>query len=221
MNQRDQAISILRQARDRLANRLAERIVDSREEILEDAEGRCFIGGIEEIYDQLGSRLSHVSAMLSSLPSLDGANFSQTETTADDSAAMPSTVLDTASDLGSSSEEKPLPAPRSAPQLLAAPSTGSLRLLAADVESGDLEEAARKFAELTALDAARARNCVEHFAARLVDRPELAGKARTLSAQVASGAIHAALEILGDCFGLSGPESIAALYAMQLRVAGY
>src|SRR5687768_15677644 len=68
MNDRSRAIEVLKRARDSLAERLTERILESRDEILADAMGLAYQSEIDAVYEQVGSRLNHVSAMLGSLP---------------------------------------------------------------------------------------------------------------------------------------------------------
>src|SRR5580704_11167938 len=68
MNPRSEAINILQQARDLLADRLTERVREAREEIMDDAEGLCYLSEIEQIYEQMGGRLAHINAMLANLP---------------------------------------------------------------------------------------------------------------------------------------------------------
>jgi len=55
MTQRSEAILILRRARDILTQRLADRVAEAADEILEDAEGIRYVGGIDEIYEQIMS----------------------------------------------------------------------------------------------------------------------------------------------------------------------
>ncbi len=68
MNPHSLALSILQKARDALAERLTQRIIDAEHEIAEDAAGSTYLSEIESIYDQLGGRLAHVNAMLANLP---------------------------------------------------------------------------------------------------------------------------------------------------------
>src|SRR5688572_23814887 len=70
-NERARAIAILKEARDILADRLTERIVERGEEFLDDAMGRTFTSEIDSIYDQIGLRLNHVNVMISSLPAVE------------------------------------------------------------------------------------------------------------------------------------------------------
>ena len=70
MNKRNQAIETLKAARDSLAEQLTERILECREEILDDAAGDSFMGEIEQIYEKFGNRLGHLNSLISSLPAV-------------------------------------------------------------------------------------------------------------------------------------------------------
>src|SRR6186713_3195930 len=64
MDSQAQAIAILQKARDALAARLTQRVIESQQEIEDDADGGTYFSEIEAIYDQLGGRLAHLNAML-------------------------------------------------------------------------------------------------------------------------------------------------------------
>src|SRR4051812_25367492 len=68
MNERAQALEVLRKARDLLAQRLTERILDAEEELLDDARGDSYLGDIETIYDQFGTKLTHLNQLINNLP---------------------------------------------------------------------------------------------------------------------------------------------------------
>lgn len=71
MNDRTRSIEILKQAREILLSRLAERVLDGREDILDDAAGFSYCGAIESLHDQLGQRLGNLTALLAHLQSAD------------------------------------------------------------------------------------------------------------------------------------------------------
>lgn len=73
MNDRARAISVLQQARDILAERLTERILESRESILEDALGLSYSSEIDAVQEQIGMRLNNVHMLLNNLPPLEDA----------------------------------------------------------------------------------------------------------------------------------------------------
>src|SRR5262245_11333893 len=68
MNDRVRASEILRKARAILAERMMEKILEQREELLDDARGDSYMNEIESLYEQVGMKLSHVSQMLANLP---------------------------------------------------------------------------------------------------------------------------------------------------------
>ena len=220
MNDRARAIAILRQARDALADRLTERVLQSKDEILEDAHGLSYIGGIEAIYEELGSRLSHVGAMLSALPPTDEGPFSAHTAQAGpvDNPLAAATVLDTATHYEAMRAELPaLPAPQTVQQL-ALPSTNvSFRTFAVQIQTSDLDAAGQSLAELLALDYPRARRCAETFADNLVRDGDLLLKAMSLRKQLAAGSTSAALVLLSECFGLQGAEATTVFQHLKNR----
>src|SRR5947209_7894307 len=65
MNDRARASEVLRNARNILAERLTELVLEQREELLDDARGDSYMNEIESLYEQIGVKLSHVGQMLS------------------------------------------------------------------------------------------------------------------------------------------------------------
>jgi hypothetical protein len=222
MNDRARAIAILRQARDALADRLTERVLQSKDEILEDAHGLSYVGGIEAIYEDLGSRLSHIGAMLNSLPPTEDGSFSAHTAQAgpiDDPRAA-ATVLDTATDYNPIRVEMPaLPAPQTVQQLALPSATVTFRTFAAQIQSSDLDAAGQSLADLLAIDSARARRCAETFLENLGRDNELLLKAMSLRKQLAAGSSSAALVLLSECFGLQGPEALSVFQHLRNRFA--
>src|SRR2546421_12476449 len=68
MNERTRATDVLRKARNILAERMMELVLEQREELLDDARGDSYMNEIESLYEQIGVKLSHVGQMLSNLP---------------------------------------------------------------------------------------------------------------------------------------------------------
>jgi hypothetical protein len=221
MKPRSEAINILQQARDLLAERLTERIREAREQILEDAEGNSYLSEIEQIYEQLGGRLAHLNAMLSNLPPAEEPQAAETTTTHTASpvftdvaaATFPSTI--DATPPFPVDEPLALPAPDQRTVTLAAPAT--FQGFALQIHASDLEAAGRSLAELFAVDAARGRRCAEVFSAQLAVNPDLFGKAMKLRADLESGNVNGALMLLWECFGLQGLESLGVLQTLKMR----
>lgn len=70
----NQARSILLTARDVLRDRLADRVVEGRDEIIGDASGESYMSEVETLHEQLGLKLLQVSQMLECLPSRETAS---------------------------------------------------------------------------------------------------------------------------------------------------
>jgi hypothetical protein len=220
MNPRSEAIHILQQARDLLADRLTDRVREAREQILDDAEGNSYLSEIEQIYEQMGGRLAHLNAMLSNLPPMDEPQTVETSTHAaapvftDVAAANYASTIDATPPIPLE-EPLALPAPEQRTITLAAPAT--FQGFALQVHAGDVEGAGRSLAELFAVDASRGRRCAEVFHAQLSVNPDLFGKAMKLRSDLEGGNVNGALMLLWECFGLQGLESLGVLQTLKMR----
>jgi hypothetical protein len=237
MSQRTEAILILRQAREVLLARLTERVVDAKEEILDDAQGGLFQGGIDEIYEQLVTRLSHVNAMINLLPPEDATVSVDTHPTSPGEAQAgmsAATVLDTNDVVvGGRGETPALPAPHGM-QSLAAPSElapveiapiegavveeTSFRSFGTQIFTGDLDAAGESLAYLFHIDPLRGRRCAETFAEQLARSPDVMTKAMSLRKEVATANFNSSLVLLYECFGLQGLEAISVLQTLMGRL---
>ncbi len=207
MDDRARAIEVLERARDLLAERLTERVLESRDQILEDAAGLTFLSEIETIYEQIGARLHHVRSMLASLPQAEAAaepHRSQPMAKRPATVAFPS-----------------LPAPRPIAGLL--PSAGealSLKAFLVQIETGDVASAGQTLAELFNMDLQRGTRLAIEFSRRIERQPEILLKAVHLRSELASGRTNRLLRLLWECFGLQGSESIDVVHTLRARLAG-
>lgn len=235
MNDRTRAYEILRKAKEILAQRLTERVVDSAEEILNDASGDSFMGDIETIYDQIGMRLMHVSQMLTHLPtdpeahSVDtGVNTAHADETftvmTEPTPSADAFTADTTHTLaGPAYVATPaLPAPRTSDVETDWPhdETGpaSFTLFIARVRGNDLCGAGETLSQLLELDEQRGLQGSIHFAERLERDPSFPHKALQLRTQLLTGSSHSVLTLLFECFGLTGLDSLHALQALRRRM---
>jgi len=224
MNDRKRAIDILQQARELLAGRLTERVLDAGQEILDDAAGLTYLSEIGTIYDELGARLTHVNQLLAALPAEDESpaapaavhyvdgyrdldHWTRSATMhADDAVAPPNEPH--------SSDTLALPAPPgAAPSQL--PSPASWRKLTGQVDRCEFAAAEQTLVELLQLKRARARQCLAVFMAAQAHDASAAQRLTGLAEQVRSGRIHEALDLLRECFGLQGVESLLAVQSMR------
>jgi hypothetical protein len=223
MNERARAIGILKQARELLAERLTERVLEAQGELLEDAAGCSYMGEIEAIYEQIGARLVHISQMISNLPP-------QAETAAEAAGEHPTAASDEpaghAGDEGSASiivggpvglKTPALPGP--AISEFAAPvRQASFQTFAVQIQSGDIENAGRTLAQLFGVEEPRGIQCAAVFSERLENEPGFLTKAMQLRKELEHDGINAAIMLLYECFGLSGLECIGVLQTLRANL---
>jgi hypothetical protein len=219
MDDRALAISILERARDILAARLAERVVELGEEIIDDALGNSYGGEIDSLHDQVGLRLSHVNAMLANLPHLATPQFAASAASDADSTHLTSTQTAMPGLLPPPIETVATPAEvTTATRTAAAPQMASFQTFVESVLADDLEASAQTLASLFDIDVPRARRCAATFAEKLHAQPDFLDMAMRLRGELQSGSINGALLLLWECFGLRGLESIGVMQALKARL---
>jgi len=236
MNDRLRATEVLRNARNILAERLTELVLDQREELLEDARGDSYMNEIESLYEQIGVKLSHVGQMLSNLPAEE--QPAQTHTapvqhfgTAQHSSEniftvatepapnFDSVIQDTTPALiGPLYIATPaLPAPRADEPNKHRATNSALQAFAAQIQAGDLLAAGRTLAMLFDVEEPRAVACAATFAQRVHNEAAFFRKVMELRSELHSSNPQRALLLLLDCFGLSRGESAEILRNLQRR----
>ncbi len=190
MNDIARAKEILAQARDALVERIAQRIVEARDEILDDATGQSYMSEIEGIYEQLGGRLNHVNAMLANLP------------------AETATPADSASEL-----------PVETPVMETKAQEVTFETFVHKIRAGDLEAAGAALAELFQVDMDQGQRCAQVFSDNLQHQPEFLVKAMNLRNHLASGSHNDSLMLMWECFGLQGLEAVKVMQLLQARMA--
>lgn len=232
---RNRAIQILTEAREILAERLTERVLDSAEEILSDARGESYMNDIDAVYEQVGLKLSHITQMLANLPveeevtqqpinefRTDDLNPQDYPVVAEEAvshdlvAAHPRPAL-----VGPMYVSAPaLPAPKHEPPQFPGDEP-SLQQFVLQVQGSDVRAAGKTLAVLFALPDSRALLCAATFAERWRRNPDFIARAMQLRTEVASGTYNGALVLLFECFGLTGIESIGVLQTLQNRLAEF
>jgi len=231
MNERARAAEILREARAILAARLTEKIVEQRDELLDDARGDSYMSEIESLYEQVGMKLSHVSQMLSNLPVEEppqpqtftaGAQHSPTNTftvatePAPNADAMTQDTMPAL--LGPVFVATPaLPAPKTSEPLRNRATSSALQAFAAQIQAGDLLAAGRTLAVLFDVEEPRAVACAATFAQRVRSEAAFFRKVMELRSELHKSDTQRALLLLLDCFGLSRGESAEILRNLQRR----
>jgi hypothetical protein len=227
MDQRAEALFILKQARDLLADRLAERIVASKNELLEEAGGLLFGGEIDSLFEQIGGKLMHVSQMLSALPSEEPlAEIPDSPTNETFSSGSQLILSDYAQEMSSPTSSvlalPGLPAPDAIRTEIAnqtaEAATASFQDFATRIRTGDLAAAGAILAELFGVDAPRGQQCAIRFAEQLTADQSFWETAMQLRGELNSSGQHGALLLLQKCFGLSGVEAIGVLQNLRARL---
>jgi hypothetical protein len=243
MTRRQQALALLQQARDILAERLVERLLENGDELLNDARGESFCGEIEATFEQIGSRLGHVQQMLGQLPPDEAPAVPPPPAFPDRSASSPFHDADPKpNDLrgtGSYRGQESAPLAMSFSQLSAAGSGMSERLQADPpepavlfaphdlnfsrfverVEQGRVSEAADLLTELLELPSSRGTECTMRFVERWKADRRAAEQVDRLRSELAVGAHNSVLYLLWECFGLQGIESLQALQTLRARAS--
>jgi hypothetical protein len=235
MSQPQQAHRILSQAREILMQRLAERVLENQEEILDDARGNSYLGEIEALYEQMGMKLSHLNQILSALPNdfemsgsaTEGSDPYRSSDPGEGARDYDATGLD-------SSPTSPYGASPSAPQLLALPapidesplrSAVQIEIPPAAIE--DFVAAAFEKNESTAavllgriLDCGhdQATVCSRVFIERFREGGNIDDVVHVMHQRIVLGGYNDGLMLLWDYFGLSGFHAIAALQTLRLHL---
>jgi len=235
-NERAKASEILRKARTILAERLTERINEQADELLDDARGDSYMNEIESLYDELGTKLAHVSQMLNNLPADEQPIEPQTHTAAAHHSpentftvatepapnydgvtqymAMPAIAGPT---YVAMPELPALPAPKSEEPYKHRATNSALQAFAAQIQAGDLLAAGRTLAGLFDVEEPRAIACAATFAQRVRTEAAFFRKVMELRHELHSTNSQRALLLLLDCFGLSRGESAEIVRNLHRR----
>jgi len=207
MDDRAQALAILQRARDLLAERLTERVVQAHEAILADALGMTYGSEIDAIYEQLGARLSHVNSMIANLP--QGSDAPEEEKA--ESPSAPPAKRDERS--------LPPPAPRQVVKLLPPATDVNFQKFAVRIVAGDVIAAGEILAELFGLHRLRGIRAAQSFYDKLHRDRQALFQVLELRDRLATPGDASAETLLREWFGLDVHESRGVLRLLQLRRA--
>jgi hypothetical protein len=231
MTDRTRALDVLRQAREILAQRLTELVVDQSEEILADARGESYMNEIDTLYEQVGMRLAHLGQMISHMPAepiepvaataasghAPGGSFSVATEAAPGANVMGEDALPALG--GPLYVVAPaLPPPGGAVSSRARATQLSLQAFAAQVQTGDLVAAGRTLGALFELDEARAVACAATFSQRVRSEASFFRRVMQLRGQVQAGDAQRVRALLRDCFGFTRTEAQEVLAVLRRRL---
>lgn len=216
MDQRAAAIAILKRARQTLIDRLAERVVDSHLEIIDDAEGGSFHSELETLYEQVGCRLSNVNALLAGLQSGDEASpLADSDADLLSLADFPAETEDVLPELCEAPTVYVVGQPLEPLPLAGA---ANMDRFLAEIQADQLPQAAETLAVLFELSTARAEHCAQAFQQRWLESSEVLAKVARLREELRTELSPAALGLLCECFGLHETESAGVAKSLQARL---
>jgi hypothetical protein len=200
MDNRQRARKILEEARELLADRLVEQIVESGDGILEDAEGYSYMDEIDSLQERIGGRLNNINVMIGNLPASEPVR----------KEPMPVAEEAPVSSVGSKeavAEEASPPVPV------------NFALFGQQIAANDIDGAGRTLSELLDVDQTLARRCATAFRDRLNEDPTTIQKTMRLRSKLMAGEHNDSLMILWDCFGLQGLQAVTVLQTLRASMA--
>ncbi|MBA2114354.1 hypothetical protein [Bremerella alba] len=225
MSNRNEALAVLKLARDALLARMTEAILDQAEEIVADAEGESFLSEIESLYDQMGNKLAHLNQMIANLPAelepqLDAYSYDR-EDEADEKpkARLPHIPIasQSATQLAPSIERDDLiglPAPG-----VSQPKAPAFARFVSHIEQGEIDQAGDVIAHIFGLSPFSGMKCAETFSVRYESDTAVVVKAMRIRQELTHNRFNDALMLMHECFGLQGIEAMIALQKMREIIA--
>ena len=172
-----------------------------------------FSGVIEQVHDQIATRLGNINAMLSQL-SLGEATAGIVDS--EPPPLAPEDVQRFA--IVANSIETPIPDEPNVGGHAETLPGGRFERFVRQVEDNDLEAASQTLTELLEVDPRQALRCAERFRQQFERSPTLTAKSEQLRRELAGGQVNGPLMLLWECFGLQGPQAVEALQALRSQL---
>jgi len=215
MNDRVRAMTLLQEAREILAQRLTERVLELGNDLLDDARGESFAGEIDGLYEQIGLRLSQVNSLLAGFPTTSvlaaptgHGPYSTVEVSAASNGLMgflPQAESDTTH-------------PHATHEAAASNELTMLRMIVDSLISGDVETAGGFLSWWFETPLEHGRQCAAAFRERWTNEPDFPKKAKQLRQELAGGSWSQAVSLWHDCFGIPAADSPAADMPRTFRI---
>ena len=225
MSDRNEALAVLKQARDALLARMTDAILEQAEEIVADAEGDSFLSEIESLYDQMGNKLAHLNQMIANLPSEpepqeDGYSFDREDEASErQTARLPHFPIAAQASVempsrGERDDLIGLPAPG-----VSLPKAPAFARFVSHIEQGETDQAGDVIAQIFGLSPFSGMKCAETFAARYEKDTGVVVRAMRIRQELTQNRFNDALMLMHECFGLQGIEAMIALQKMREIIA--
>jgi hypothetical protein len=229
MDKRKRALAILNQARELLANRLIENLIEAGDSILDDAEGSSYMDEIETLHQKVGARLSKINIMFTNLSQSapEDSDSEASDSEASDSESNDSETSDSeasASEASTPGDAQPgtvaeeIPLLAAGPEQTNAPKPINFALFGRQIADNDMDGAGRTMATLLDVDQKLGLHCATSFRDRLQEDSTTLQKAISLRAKLLAGEHVESLTILWDCFRLQGAPAVLALETLRTRL---
>ncbi|RCS50550.1 hypothetical protein DTL42_10590 [Bremerella cremea] len=221
MSDRNQALAILKQARDALLARMTEAILDQADEIQADAAGESFLSEIENLYDRMGNKLAHLNQMISNLPAEqeeaeESQGFERYDQPSEKEAVrlphFPLTITPPEDAVKGSDRADLIGLPAPGTPLPQAPAFGRFVTL---IEQGNVEEAGDLIAQILGISPYSGLKCAQAFSANYQRDTTVVVKAMRIRHELVRHRFNDALILMHECFGLQGIEAMVALQKMR------
>lgn len=217
LTDQERAAELLTQARDILAARLYERVLELGSDLLDDARGESYGSEIDSLYDQIGTRLNQVNTMLAALPASTevpvSESFSTNHLNLDHAPHFVQTVSPTSDVDGELTVSEDLITTQEPPARSSEPST--YPLFVQDIIRRDTSSAGQRLQRVLNVRADRAENCAMRFREQLDRDPAFLSKVQALRRALNAGDSNQSLLLLWECFGLQGEECTAAMQSLR------
>ncbi len=215
---------LLKQARNLLAERLTEAVLDLGEDLLEDARGDSFAGEIDNLHERLGTRLSQVNVLLAGLSEADDTDQMETsgaqpdrevarswtfKTTDQEVVSSAATTRD--SRPGTDTEQSVSRPATSSPRPPQVRTSSTYPLFVQDIVRRDIPAAGHQLAEVLGMTQDEAEVCATRFRDQLDRDPGFLAKVHSLRKALQSDGQDQARQLLWECFGLQGVEAQKAI----------
>lgn len=220
MSDRNEALAVLKQARDALLARMTEAILEQADEILADAEGESFLSEIENLYDRMGNKLGHLNQMIANLPGEPEepreAPFERYDEPSEKEAVrlphfpLAITPEEEVAEVAGRPDLIGLPAPGT--PLPKAPAFARFVSL---IEQGSVDEAGDLIGQILGLSPFSGMKSAQTFHKNYQSDTSVVVKAMRIRHELVAHRFNDALMLMHECFGLQGIEAMVALQKMR------
>lgn len=222
----ERALTVLRQARELLVQRLSEAVLEVEDEILDDARGDSYGGEIDSLHERLGIRLNQVNVLLAGLATEEESDSSDDKRrqigrkvyrTDPPESSEPHDVTTARGRNLQPNADTNIPATQTsvdAGTTIRIPSS-TYPLFVQDIVRRDLPAAGRRLADVLGTSPSVGEAYSSRFRDQLDRDPGFLAKVHSLRKALQGDRDEEARQLLSECFGFDEPECTAAMQALK------